>query len=278
MSHEAVIVDDRSRHAYRSGFWTPTKGVRLPAEHGDLTARCSAVRLIGPPGLTFSGETAVLLWDGVEACDDCIEFTIPGTAHPKRRSGIRARRRDLMITDVTEVKGFPVTTPARTFADVADRLALPSLVAVGDDFLRRGLCARPELAAALTRGEGQRGIRKARRALDLLDPTSESPRESITRAIIIEAGLPAPTPQVNIYDRFGRFIARGDLVYEEARVVIEYDGFHHLTLEGQRKDARRRGELGIEGWLIVTIVPADVHRPRDLVAKVSRALASRDGL
>ncbi|MFM7211592.1 MAG: hypothetical protein ACKOYQ_06245, partial [Actinomycetota bacterium] len=170
MSHEAVIVDDRSRHAYRSGFWTPTKGVRLHAAHGHLTARCSAVRLIAPSGAAFSGETAVLLWDGVEAHDDCIEFTIPTAAHPKRRAGIRARRRDLMITDVTEVKGFPVTTPARTFADVAERLALPSLVAVGDDFLRRVLCDRVEMAAALTRGEGQRGIRKARRALDLLDP------------------------------------------------------------------------------------------------------------
>jgi len=134
------------------------------------------------------------------------------------------------------------------------------------------------MAAALTKAQGQRGIQKARRALDLLDPRSESPRESITRAIIVEAGIPAPTPQVKIFDRFGRFIARGDLVHEEARVVVEYDGFHHLTLQGQRKDAHRRGKFGLEVWLIVVIGPADVHRPCELVVMVSRALASRGAL
>ena len=225
--------------------------------------------------ISFAGETSVGLWNGVEAREETLEVVIPPDAHPTRRAGVRARRRDLVETDVVEVRGLPVTSPERTFVDVAERLSVPRLVAVGDDFLRRRLCTRTDVAEVIGRSEGQRGVRAARRALDLLDPRSESPRESLTRALIIEAGLPAPTPQVEVYDSSGRFIARGDLVYEDRRIVIEYDGYHHLTLQGQERDARRRGLLGLEGWLIVTVVPADIHRPAQLVAKVDRALRSR---
>lgn len=225
--------------------------------------------------IAFAGETSVGLWEGVEASDETLEVTIPPDAHPIRRAGVRARRRDLVETDVVQVRGLPVTSPERTFVDVAERLSVPRLVAVGDDFLRRRLCTRTDIAEVIGRSGGQRGVQAARRAIDLLDPRSESPRESLTRALIIEAGLPKPTPQVEIYDASGRFIARGDLVYEDERIVIEYDGYHHLTLKGQQCDARRRGLLGIEGWLIVTVVPADVHRPTELVAKVDRALRSR---
>ena len=275
MSGRALKVSDSSRWSYRSGYWMPTRGVRLPDERRDLTARCEALLVALPGPLAFTGSTAVGLWDGVEVPEEALEITIPADAHPIRRVLVRARRRDLDDSDLLEVRGLPVTSPQRTFVDVAERLGVPRLVAVGDDLLRRRLCTPADIAEVMGRCAGQRGLRAARRAAELLDPRAESPRESLTRALIIEAGLPAPTPQVEIYDSGGRFIARGDLVYEDLRIVIEYDGYHHLSLQGQRHDARRRGELGLEGWLIVTVVPADIHRPRELIAKVDRALRSR---
>lgn len=275
MSHCAHKVTNVSRWDYRSGFWIPTRGIRLPDHRHDLVARCEALLLAIRDVISFSGETSVCLWDGVESQDETLEVAIAPDADPIRRTGIRARRRDLVERDVVDVRGLPVTSPERTFVDVAERLSVPRLVAIGDDFLRRRLCTRTAIAEVIGRSDGQRGVRAARRAADLLDPRSESPRESLTRAIIIEAGLPKPTPQVEIFDSSGRFIARGDLVYEDARIVIEYDGYHHLTLQGQERDARRRGILGVEDWLIVTVVPADIHRPAQLVAKVDRALRSR---
>jgi hypothetical protein len=228
-----------------------------------------------PELVAFSGETSVELWEGVCGSGDSLEVTLPTGAHPVRRAGVRARRRDLLQRDVADLHGLPVTSPERTFVDVAERLSVPRLVSVGDDFLRRGLCTRADIVEVIGRSTGQRGLRSAKRAAELLDPRAESPRESLTRALIVEAGLPAPTPQVGIHDSRGRFIARGDLVYEDLKIVIEYDGHHHLTLEGQRRDARRRGELGLEDWLIVTVVPADIHRPQELIAKVFRALSAR---
>ncbi len=270
-----VVVDDVSRHRYHRGFWAPTRGIRLPDDRRDHGARCDALHLALPEGHTFSGETALRLWEGVEAREDIIEVTLPRSTHPIRRAGVRVRRRDVPVGDVVVVSGRPLTTPQRTFVDVARHFSVPRLVAVGDDLIRRRLCHPDDIEAVLSRSPRQRGVLTARRAATLLDPRSESPRESITRALIIEAGLPRPVPQVDIFDDSGRFIARGDLVYEKERVVVEYDGYHHLTREGQRSDAHRRGELGIAGWLIVTIVPADIHTPRLLIAKVVRALGSR---
>lgn len=275
MSLPARSVSAATRSCYHRGFWAPTRGIRLPDDRRDLAARCEGVLLALPHVVAFCGETAVGLWEGVESSDATLEVAIPTGAHPVRRAGVRARRRDLAPGDVVDLHGLPVTSPERTFVDLAEHLTLPRLVAVGDDFLRRRLCTCADIGEVIGRSAGQRGVRMAMRALELLDPRAESPRESLTRALIIEAGLPAPTPQVEIFDSGGRFIARGDLVYEGLRIVIEYDGYHHLTLDSQRRDARRRGELGLAGWLLVTVVPADIHRPQQLMGKVSRALTAR---
>ena len=275
MSPAAHSVTAATRSRYLRGYWTPTRGVRLPADRHDLLARCEALHVALPELVAFSGETSVELWEGVGDSGSSLEVTIPAGANPVRRAGVRARRRDLIAGEVVDIHGLPVTSPDRTFVDVAERLSVPLLVAVGDDFLRRRLCTRADIAAVMSRSVGQRGLRAAKRAAGLLDARAESPRESITRALIIEAGLPAPAPQIEIHDSCGRFIARGDLVYEDLRIVIEYDGYHHLTLAGQRRDARRREDLGLEHWLIVTVVPADIHRPHQLVAKVCRALSAR---
>jgi hypothetical protein len=271
----AILVEDRYRYRFRRGYRSPTIGVRLPEKQTHLRARCEAMALaVGGLGV-FSDQTAVRVWDGVEAREERIELTVADDSHPVRRRGLRVRRRSLAPHDVVDWDGLRVTTPQRSFVDVAERLWLPSLVAVGDDFLRRGLCTSADIGEVLARSVGQRGVRRARQAWRMLDERAESPRESMTRAIIVMSGLPTPTPQVEIYGADGHFIARGDLAYVAERIVIEYDGYHHLTREQQAKDAHRRGELAIEDWLMVTIVPMDISTPRLLVSKVRRALASR---
>lgn len=89
------------------------------------------------------------------------------------------------------------------------------------------------------------------------------------------AGLRDLIPNVNVYDRNGTFIARGDLVDEAAKIIVEYDGLHHLTREGQAADAERRLRVGLEHWLMVTVVPGDLHPPSRLVAKVLAAYNAR---
>ncbi len=180
-----------------------------------------------------------------------------------------------MTQDVATRHGFTVTTPSRTLVDLAVRLSLPRLVAVGDDFLARGLISQRSLDEVLGRSVGQRGVRRARQALSILDARAESPRESMVRALLIERGYRCPVPQFEVRDSSGRFIARVDLAYVDEKIAIEYDGEHHLSRERQAKDAWRLGDLGAQGWLVVTVVSEDVHRPHLLYAKVNRALSAR---
>lgn len=275
MDDPAHLVTDRTRGAFRRGFWTPTRGVRLPDSRHDVVARCAAAARAVGPGIVFSGVTAVELWEGVEADARLLEFTIPEDAHDVRRPGYRCRRRCLQPQDVTNRHGFNVTTPARTLVDLAERMSLSRLVAVGDEFLARGLVRDTALTEVLDRSVGQRGVRKARLAATLLDPRAESPRESMVRTLLIEGGYPCPVPQFEVRDPAGRFIARVDLAYVDLRIAFEYDGEHHLSRESQAKDAWRRGDLAAEGWLIVTVVAEDVRQPDLLYTKANRALQAR---
>ena len=168
-----------------------------------------------------------------------------------------------------------ITTAERTFIDLAARLSLPTLVAFGDYSLRNQLTDPATLTHCLVDCTGQRGVRRARQALSMLDPRAESPRESMLRIVLEESGLPRPIPQLVIRSANGDFIARGDLVYTEHKVVVEYDGAHHLTREQQASDADRRHKLALDDWLVVTITPEDMRNPRRAVEKVAQALASR---
>lgn len=275
MDHFAYLVDDRSRSSFRRGHWMPTRGVRLPSDRRGLWDRCAAATAILGPEIRFSGITAVEMWEGIEADAAAVEFTVADDAHHIRRAGFRCRRRELPPDDLTVLHGFALTTPQRTFVDVAHRLALPRLVAVGDDFLARGLMSPSAVREVIHRCWGQRGIKRARRAVELLDPRAESPRESMMRALLVEGGFPTPEPQIEIFNASGRFIARIDLGYRDLKIAFEYDGEHHLSREMQAKDASRRGLLAAEDWLVVTVVSQDLGRPALLYAKAERAIATQ---
>lgn len=170
-------------------------------------------------------------------------------------------------------QGRRLTSPERTFLDLAQVLELVDLVAVGDVILRRRLAAREDLAAMLAWAHRRRGVRRARRALELLDPKSRSPQESRVRAELAEAGLPTPEVCAIILDSQGGFLAEGDLVWRGYKVLVEYDGEVHLDERVRRKDAVRRNQVAQEGWLHL-VYTADVPRTR-IVSEVAAALASR---
>jgi hypothetical protein len=59
----------------------------------------------------------------------------------------------------------------------------------------------------------------------------------------------AVEPQRVVVDEYGNFVARGDLWLIGTTTLHEYDGAHHLTRVGQRRDlARGRRVAGVE-WV-----------------------------
>jgi hypothetical protein len=120
--------------------------------------------------------------------------------HPRRgrgtrasRYGVRVRVADLPDRDVVKRFNVPVTSVARTVADLARQGTFQEGVAVADSALNAHLTTRAELNAVIAGCVGWPGLRGARRAIAFSDERSESVLESVARVIMHEAGCRHPT-------------------------------------------------------------------------------------
>ena len=173
-----------------------------------------------------------------------------GGGHGTITRTLHARRTPLSVDDTTEVDGLPVTNLSRTVCDLIRRLPFPEGVMLADAALRAPL-SRGDLLRSVA---GGRGCRMAAAALEFADARSESPGESLSRVRIHRAGLPAPTPQVELFDDFGNSVARVDFWWEAERVVGEFDGM------------MKYGTLLRPGQTAEDVLNAEKHREQTLVA------------
>ncbi|GEO95263.1 type IV toxin-antitoxin system AbiEi family antitoxin domain-containing protein [Kocuria turfanensis] len=184
---------------------------------------------------------------------------------------------ELPPADVVEANGFRATSHARTALDCARFLPVPGALALVDHALRLGV-SRQELLARCAALPGHRGVRRARVVLELADPRSESVGETLTRLVVVRAGLPPPELQVEVETDLGIF--RPDFVWPQARLILEFDGLvtysgahgradHVLIAERQREKA-----LTNRGWRVLRTDWATVTgRPELLVSMLRRELA-----
>ena len=114
---------------------------------------------------------------------------------------------------------------------------------------------------------------------------SESAGESVSRVRISEAGLPSPTPQLEIFDHRGRFVARLDFGCEEKRTIGEFDGkgkYGELLRPGQMPsdaivaEKRRENQLRDLGWQVVRWLWADLYQENVIKDRLLRAFAQAD--
>ncbi|WP_286276298.1 endonuclease domain-containing protein [Naasia aerilata] len=195
-----------------------------------------------------------------------------------RVEGIVGHHATLGSTETVMRRGWQVTAPAHTLRQLASTLSVDNLVILGDALVARDapLCTLQDLAALLPGAGGSRGAVALREALQLIRVGSESPMETKLRLLLGRAGLPEPALNVNIYDRHGRFLARGDLMYEKERVVVEYDGDQHRSDRAQyERDVDRLERLTDEGWRVIRVLRDHLADPQAVLARVRSALAGR---
>ena len=169
---------------------------------------------------------------------------------------------------------MPVTTPARTWRDLAAVLEPAALLAVTDQLLDV-LCRPVDLERALGRSPSGRGAARCRRVLTVADPRVDSPMESVLRWLLHAAGLPRPTLQYQAVDDRGRQIGFGDLAWPERKVLVEFDGDVHRERRVFVDDLRRQNRPVLAGWTVLRFSSADVlGRPDDVIATVRQALGS----
>jgi hypothetical protein len=210
-----------------------------------------------------------------------VHVTRSQSGHGKRRSLVHAHSAPLDETDIVLVDGIAVTSIARTVLDLARTLPMEQAVALGDRAVREGL-SPDTLAAGLLRMERWPGVRRARRAVDFLDPRSESVGESVSRVLLYTDGLPAPDLQQEIVGPDGEVVARVDFLWKQQRTVGEFDGkvkygrtLHPgqdleevLAAEKAREDLIRDSDLQVARWIW-----RDFYRPGVIRDRVLRAFA-----
>lgn len=274
----ARLAHARNRRTFAaSEWWSPHRGVRLPSGATSPHDLIDAALVAAPSSAVVSGLSAAILWGApvpMRFLNHPVELTVPPGGFHVARPGVRCRRRTLHSDHVTAHEGRRLISPLRVVIDVGEHLSTADIVAVADDLLRRGMVDEELLAHWAHRLRRRKGIRRVREALEYVDPRAESPRESVMRFHLWQQGYQALRPNADIHDSHGRFLARGDLVDHERRIVVEYDGEHHLSRTGQTIDASRRLALNAEGWFHVTIVAEDLFRPSLLIAKVATAYAA----
>ncbi len=244
-------------------------------DDGDVRTRLPAILMTAPPGAVISHHTAAALWRveiPMQRTDQPAHLTVPTGSRARNRRDRRLHRAPLTSGEIDRCWGMPVTTPARTWRDLAAVLEPAALLAVTDQLLDV-LCQPDDLERALSRAPSGRGAARCRRVLAVADPKVDSPMESVTRWLLHEAGLPRPTLQHQVFDDQGRQIGFGDLAWPDRKVLVEFDGNVHRERRVFVDDLRRQNRLVLEGWIVLRFSSADVlGRPQQVVAVVRRAL------
>lgn len=111
------------------------------------------------------------------------------------------------------------------------------------------------------------------KAAALADARSESPQETRLRVRLVLAGLPPPSPQFTVR-HLGRFVARVDLAYPEAKLAIEYDGLWHGERGQLGRDRRRLNALHAAGWRVIHVTAADMYDLETIIAAIRATLAA----
>lgn len=235
-----------------------------------LLVRARAALLVAPADAVVSHQTAIAVW-GLEVPTDGRIHLSTRTGWHSRAPEIVSHRRTSRIA-VRTCRGLPVTSPERTFVDLATKLSWPWLVVMGDWLIQQRLTTFDRLVEYAS-GRHLDGVRRARRALRWVRERSESPRESWVRLLLVMARLPEPECNVEIFDEYGTFVARVDLVYRAWKVAVEYDGdWHERSATQRERDRDRRERLERLGWTMVVIYKTDEREPVKIPWRVFHAL------
>lgn len=232
-----------------------------------------AALLVLPDDAALS-HTSSLRWRGLTVRPETpIHFSTNSRVHIERE-GLRVHRRQGLLRS-TFVRGIPVLGPDRTFVDCATMLSVRELVQVGDWLVAQRQTDLLELRAYVMQSHLD-GVLRARDAAAMVREGAESVRESALRWDLVRSGLPEPELNTDIFDELGRFLARGDLVYREWKVLVEYDGWHHERDALQRqRDHLRREALETAGWRVIVVTVADMRSPSAVARRVRDALTQR---
>jgi hypothetical protein len=272
---------DRNRMRRRD-LSMPFRGVRELVPSVDVLSRCKAYRTVMREDAYFCGPTAAQLWNiplprGLEI-DPRLHVGLPHGERATRLNGTVGHHFIITPTELTVLDGMPITTPERTWCDLAPYLGLEDLVAAGDRVIwrREPLATIGDLTELALRHPGRRGALTRAAALPRLNERSDARSESQLRLRFEDAGLPPTAPNLEVYDADGLLYAEIDLAFVRFRVGVDHEGDHHRTDQRQwRRDLRRFVLLEDDAWSMIRSTADDLTDTSRLIETVVRRLRAR---
>jgi hypothetical protein len=223
----------------------------------DLLMRLRALDLLIGGHAVACLDTAAALYGFCVEGSDSVHVLDPGS---RLRSGGKLVVHQREGAPLQLISSRRATSPAWTAVEVARQVRRPRALATLDAALHSGWCSPADLAEAIDRHRGRRGIVAVRNLLPLVDGRAESAMESEARLVMLDHGLPRPELQYLIRGRNGESW-RVDFAWPEAMVAAEYDSVQwHAGRSEMLRDKVRFAGVQELGWTVIPIVVDDVRR------------------
>jgi very-short-patch-repair endonuclease len=222
-------------------------------------ARWMAAVLACGPGAVLSHRSAGALW-GLPIGDNGLSHVTAPTAHTRRR--VDVHRASLDPRDHTVRHGIPVTTLARTLADLAHSLDDASYHRAVKEAQFRKLFDDARIRDALTR----RPAARLKRYLGDTTLTQSALEDAFIR-LCRKHCIPEPETQYGTKPRV-------DFIWHDRRLIVEVDGYEaHGTRAAFQDDRTTTNALLLAGYLVLRFTYDDVeHRPDHVAAQVLHAV------
>jgi very-short-patch-repair endonuclease len=234
-----------------------------------VAGRYRAAVLACGRGAVLSHRSAAAHWGLMPAAAGrCVDVTVPFSSGVRSRAGIRVHRSRKPV-EATTRDAIPVTTPARTLADVAEALSRRALEkAVEQAHALRLLDAR-EVAAVARAHRGRAGPARLARLLREHDveQTTRSPLEDAFLELCDAHDIERPVVNARVEG------LEVDFHWPRARLIVEADGRrHHRTAAAFERDRARDALLTAAGWRVVRFTDRQVRAAPGAVAGLLRRL------
>lgn len=207
----------------RRGVYAERDLVELASQRPDGLAglRDRAAHMVMREPHLMSHDSAARAWGlpHLTPRRELVHVTREGVLGTRTEGGVKHHLTRLRLLDRRILGGMPVTGLARTAVDLGREHGLEAGVVATDAARRRGV-SLADLQAELAVMKHWPHVTRARAAVDLSDPGAETPGESLTRLLAIEAGLGPIETQFPL--PIGGGVAWVDLLI--GRHVIEFDG------------------------------------------------------
>jgi Protein of unknown function (DUF559) len=277
----AAVDPDDLLTALRSGrLRRIQRGIYLPrrVDASPLVLARAALLSAGVIGAVPSHATAARVHRITVPEQDRVQHvTVTREQRRRNRRDLHFHTRSIRCGEVETRDGVPVTSIARTLADLATSLERLQAVWTIDDALRRRLCVKADVVAVIERWRGGAGCVQAGERLDEADGVAESILETAGRLVLRDRGVPLPIPQYQLWAPDSTLVARLDGAYLREKVALEYDGADpHGLPEAVFRDRWRQNSLPELGWTVLRFTWWDVMRdPDGVAARVQRTLRRR---